>query len=156
MTTVDPIPDGFHSVTPYLVVDGADDAMAFYRAAFGAVDVMRLAGPDGRLGHAQMRVGNSMIMLSDEFPDMGVRGPRTLGGAAVTMVIYVPDVDATVAQAVAAGGQLTREVSEQFFGDRTGVIEDPFGHTWHVHTHVRDVSQEELEKAAYEMMASGE
>lgn len=148
MSQVKPIPDGYHSVTPYLICDGAAAAIDFYVRAFGATELMRLPGPGGKLGHAEIRIGNSPVMLADEHREHGALGPKTIGGSPVLLVIYVEDVDAAVAQAVAAGGTLTREVADQFYGDRTGAVTDPFGHTWHIHTHIRDVGQAELEQGA--------
>lgn len=146
-----PIPAGYHSLTPYLIVDGGARAIEFYKQAFGATELMRLPGPGGKIGHAELKIGDSMLMLADEYPEMNCRGPHHVGGTPVSLVLYVPDVDAVVARAVAAGAKLVRPVADQFYGDRTGTLEDPFGHSWNVHTHVRDVSQAEMEKAAAEM-----
>jgi PhnB protein len=143
---VKPIPDGYHSVTPYLVVKGAARAIEFYGRAFGAVELFRMAQGDGRIGHAELRVGDSRVMLADEFPEIGARSPETIGGSPVTLMLYVEDVDATVARAVAAGARLTRSVADQFYGDRNGGVTDPFGHVWFVATHVEDVPAEELER----------
>jgi PhnB protein len=141
---VKPIPDGYHSVTPYLMVNGAIRALEFYAGAFGAREVLRLMQPDGRVGHAEIAIGDSRIMLADEFPELGARGPQSIGGTPVTIHLYVEDVDATVARALAAGATLTRPVADQFYGDRLGVITDPFGHIWSVATHREDVSEEEM------------
>jgi len=146
---VKPLPDGYHTVTPYLIIDGAAAAIEFYRHAFGATEIMRLEH-QGRVGHAEIKIGDSPIMLADEHPDMGALGPHTVGGNPVSVVLYVDDVDAVVARAVAAGGKLQRPVADQFYGDRTGTIEDPFGHNWHVATHVEDVAPEELRRRAAE------
>jgi len=143
---VKPIPEGYHTVTPHLYVNGGGEALEFYKKGFGAEEISRLPMPDGRLGHAEFRIGDSVIMLADEFPEMNVRGPKALGGASVSMALYVEDVDAFVQRAVAAGAKLTRPVQNQFYGDRTGTIEDPFGHVWHVATHVEDVSEEEMRR----------
>ena len=143
---VKPIPEGYHSVTPYLIVDGAARAIEFYKSAFGATEVLRMARADGRIGHAEVRIGDSHVMLADEHPEINARGPRTVGGSPVTFVLYVEDVDAQVERAVAAGAKLTRPVSDQFYGDRTGGVEDPFGHVWFIATHVEDVSPEELQR----------
>ena len=143
-----PIPDGYHSVTPYLIVDDAARAMEFYKRAFGATEVFRWEAPDGRVGHAEIKIGDSHVMLADEHPEIGARGPRSIGGSPISLLLYVEDVDATVGQAVEAGARLTRPVANQFYGDRTGGVEDPFGHVWHVATHVEDVPPEELEKRA--------
>ena len=143
---VKPIPDGYHSLTPYLIVNGAARAIDFYRRAFGAVELLRMEEPDGRVGHAELRIGDSTVMLADEYPEIGARTPQTIGGTPVSLVLYVEDVDATVARAVAAGAKLTRPVADQFYGDRTGGLTDPFGHVWYVATHVEDVSPEEMER----------
>jgi PhnB protein len=145
---VNPIPEGYHSVTPYIVVDGAARAIEFYKQAFGATEVLRMDGPDGRVAHAEIKIGDSHVMLGDESPEMGARGPRSIGGSPVTLMLYVEDVDAVVGRAVEAGAKLKRPVADQFYGDRTGGIEDPFGHVWYVATHVEDVPPEELQKRA--------
>ena len=142
------IPDGYHSVTPYIIVDGAARAIEFYKQAFGATEVFRMDGTDGRVGHAEIKVGDSHIMLADEHPEMGARSPQSLGGSPVSLMLYVEDVDATVGRAVEAGAKLKRPVADQFYGDRTGGIEDPFGHAWYVATHIEDVPHEELQKRA--------
>lgn len=153
MTKVKPIPDGYHSVTPYLYIDGAARAIDFYKQAFGAVEVMRLAGPDGKVGHAEIKIGDSHVMLADEFPEMGARGPHTIGGTAVGLMVYLPDVDVVVDRAVKAGATLERPVENKFYGDRMGGIIDPFGHRWYISTHVEDVPPEEVEKRAAAAMA---
>jgi PhnB protein len=145
---VKPIPEGYNGVTPYLIVDGAAQAMEFYKRAFGAVETFRMDGPEGKIGHAELKVGDSHVMLADENPAMGARGPKTVGGSPISLVLYVEDVDAVVARAVEAGAKLTRPVADQFYGDRTGGVEDPFGHAWYVATHVEDVSPEEMRKRA--------
>jgi PhnB protein len=145
---VRPIPEGYHSITPYLIVKGAAKAIDFYKAAFGATELFRMAQPDGRVGHAEIRIGDSVVMLADEHPDMGARSPQTIGGTPLSLLLYVPDVDAVVARAVAAGAQLTRPVADQFYGDRSGILTDPFGHSWFVSTHVEDVPPDELERRA--------
>ena len=150
-----PIPEGYHSVTPYLIVDGAEKALAFYEKVFGATVAMRLDGPGGRIGHAEIRIANSVVMLADENPEMGARGPRSIGGSPVTLMLYIPDVDAVVERAVAAGAKLQRPVEDKFYGDRMGSIEDPFGHVWHVSTHVEDVPPDELERRAAAMAGGG-
>jgi len=149
---VDPIPQGYHSVTPYLIVDGAVAAIEFYKSAFGAVEVMRLPMGD-RIGHAEVKIGDSHVMLADEFPGMGHLGPRARGGTTVSLLIYVPDVDAAFDKAVAAGGKVDRPVADQFYGDRAGTLTDPFGHQWTLATHVEDVSVEECQRR---MEAMGE
>lgn len=145
---VNPIPDGYHSLTPYLIIDGAAAALDFYREAFGAVELFRLPGPDGRLGHAEIQLGNSRVMLADEFPEMDARGPRTLGGSPVGLCLYVPDVDAVFARALAAGATVQRPLADQFYGDRSATVVDPFGHKWTIATHIEDVSPEEMERRA--------
>ncbi len=153
--SVKPIPEGYHSVTPYLVVDGAGEALAFYEKVFGARLLMRLDGPGGKIGHAELQIGTSRVMLADEYPEMGARGPRSIGGTPVTLHLYVPDVDTVAAAAVAAGAKLQRPVEDKFYGDRMGSIEDPFGHVWHVSTHVEDVPPDELERRAAAMAGGG-
>ena len=145
---VKPIPEGYNSVTPYLIVDGAAQAIEFYRQAFGATETFRMDGPEGRIGHAELKIGDSHIMLADEHPEMGARGPKTVGGSPISLLLYVEDVDAVVGRAVEAGAKLTRPVADQFYGDRTGGLEDPFGHAWYVATHIEDVAPEELKKRA--------
>jgi PhnB protein len=150
--TVKPIPKGYHSVTPYLVLNDAAGAIEFYKTAFGASEVMRMEAPGGRVGHAEITIGNSKIMLADEFPDMGARGPRALGGSPVSLHLYVEDVDATTRKAIAAGAKEVRPVKDQFYGDRLGTVEDPFGHVWHISTHVEDVPPDELRRRAEQAM----
>ncbi|HET9492570.1 MAG TPA: VOC family protein [Methylomirabilota bacterium] len=145
---VKPIPDGYHAVTPYLSVAGAAGAIDFYRKAFGAKEVMRMPGPNGTIGHAEIEIGGSRIMLADEYPDMNFRSPKSFGGSAVHIHLYVEDVDAVVKQAVSVGAKVLRPVADQFYGDRMGSLEDPFGHVWHVATHQTDLSMEELTKRA--------
>jgi PhnB protein len=150
---VKPIPDGYHSVTPYLIVDDAAGALAFYKKAFGAVELMRMPAPGGKIGHAEIRIGDSPVMLADEFPNMNQKSPRALGGSPISLMVYVEDVDARVTQAVAAGAKLVRPVANQFYGDRTGGVDDPFGYHWYLATHVEDVPPDELEKRAAKAMA---
>jgi PhnB protein len=145
---VNPIPAGYHAVTPYLSIRGAAQAIAFYKKAFGAAEVMRMPGPDGKLGHAEIRIGDSRVMLSDEYPEMAFMGPQTRGGSTVHIHLYVKDVDATTARAVAAGAKLIRPIEDKFYGDRTASIEDPFGHIWHLATHKEDLSMAELRRRA--------
>lgn len=147
-TSIKSIPEGYHSVTPYLVVDGAAAAIAFYQSVFDAREALRMGAPGGRVGHAELIIGDSKIMLADEFPDMGARGPKSIGGSPVSLHLYVPDVDGVVARALAAGAKEVRPVKDQFYGDRSGTLEDPFGHLWHVATHVEDVPPDELERRA--------
>lgn len=145
---VKPIPVGYQSLTPYLIIDGAAKALDFYTRVFGARERMRMPSPGGKVGHAEISIGDSLIMLADEHPEMGARGPRSFGGSPVSLVLYVADVDATVKTAVAAGARLVRPVEDKFYGDRSGTIEDPFGHQWHVSTHVEDVPPDEMERRA--------
>jgi PhnB protein len=147
-TPVRPIPEGYEQVTPYLIINGAARAIEFYKQAFGATEVLRLAQPDGRVGHAEIRIRRAPIMLADEFPEMGLRAPHALGGSPVTMHLYVEDVDALAARAVAAGATVKRPVQDQFYGDRSVTLEDPFGHVWSFATHREDVSPEELRTRA--------
>jgi len=147
-STVKTIPEGHHAVTPYLSVKGAASAIDFYKKAFGATEVMRMPQPDGRIGHAELTIGDSRLMLADEFPDMNFRGPHSIGGTPVHLHLYVNDVDAVVAQAVAAGAKVLRPVQDQFYGDRTGSLSDPYGHVWHVATHKEDLTPDELRRRA--------
>jgi PhnB protein len=153
--TVKAIPDGSEGATPYLSIKGASDAIEFYKKAFGATEIMRLGGPDGRIGHAELKIAKAKIMLADEFPEMNFLSPRTLGGSPVTIHIYVEDVDALAAQAEAAGAKVKRPVADQFYGDRAGSLEDPFGHVWHFATHIEDVSPEEMQRRAAAFSAGG-
>lgn len=146
-----PIPQGMHTVTPHLVCNGAADAIEFYKQAFGAVEAARLPGPDGKLLHAMILIGDSPVMLVDEFPDFGSFGPKALKGSPVTIHLYVDDVDATFARAIAAGAKTIMPVDDMFWGDRYGQVEDPFGHHWSIATHIRDLSPEEIQSAADKM-----
>jgi uncharacterized glyoxalase superfamily protein PhnB len=148
------IPQGMHSVTPHLICAGAAKAIEFYKEAFGATEEARLPGPDGRLMHASVKIGDSSVMLVDEMPEWGALGPKSLKGSPVTIHLYVDDVDAVVARAVKAGAKVTMPVADQFWGDRYGKLEDPFGHHWSVATHVRDVSMDEAQKAMRDMARS--
>ena len=143
---VKPIPDNYHRITPYLIVDGAAKAIEFYERAFGATELMRMPAPGDKIGHAEIKVGDSVVMLADPIAEMGHKSPKALGGSPVTLLIYVEDADATVAGAVAAGAKVTRPLENQFWGDRMGDVTDPFGHKWHVATHVEDVSPEEMQR----------
>jgi PhnB protein len=138
------IPDGYHSVTPYLIVKNAAAALDFYKKAFGATELMRLADPSGKVGHAEIKIGDSTIMLADEFPEMGILAPQVPRSAGVSILLYVEDVDAQFRQALAAGATQLRPVKDQFYGDRSGTLADPFGHVWSLATHKEDVSHEEL------------
>jgi PhnB protein len=148
MGNAKPIPEGYHTATPYLIIKEAAQAIEFYKKAFGATEVMRFAQPDGRIGHAEIKIGDSRIMLADEFPEMGARSPQSLGGSPVSILLYVEDVDAQAKLAVAAGAKVVRPVKDQFYGDRSGSFEDPFGHQWHIATHVEDVAPDEMHKRA--------
>ena len=143
---VKPVPDGYYTVTPYLIINGAASAIEFYKKAFGAKELFRMGGPDGKIGHAEIKIGNSPIMLADENPAMGYRGPHALGGTPVGILLYVDDVDKMAAQAIAAGAKVERPVTDQFYGDRSGTFADPFGHRWTIATHKEDVSSEEMKK----------
>ena len=150
---VKPIPEGYHSVTPYLCVDGAADALDFYKKAFDAEELLRMPGTDGDIRHAEMRIGDSRIMLSDEVSEMNFRGPKSLGGSPVHIYLYVADVDRIVAQATAAGATILMAVEDQFWGDRTGTFEDPFGHVWYISAHKEDLSEEDLKKRLDEALS---
>ena len=142
---VKPIPDGYHAITPYLIISGAAAAIDFYKQAFGATEVLRMPDPSGqKIGHAELKIGDASFMLADEYPDMGHRSPATLGGTPVSMLVYVENVDQVVAQALAAGAKELRPVADQFYGDRVGMVADPFGHVWSIATHVEDVPSDEL------------
>jgi len=147
MPRVKPIPDGYNSVTPYLIIGGgrASAAIGFYARAFDAKEIMRMPRPDGGIAHAEIRLGDSVVMLADEAPKMEAYGPDHYGGSPITLHLYVPDVDATTAQASAAGATVIRPLADQFYGDRTAGLQDPFGHRWYLATHVRDVSMEEMQ-----------
>lgn len=147
---VNPVPDDYPQVTPYLCVDGASAAIEFYATVFGTTERMRMPGPEGRIDHAELQLGRGVIMLSDEWPEMGIRSPKTLGGSPVTLSIYVDDVDAVYDRAVKAGAKAVRPVENQFYGDRSGGFEDPFGHRWSVATHVEDVPPDEMARRAAE------
>jgi PhnB protein len=143
---VHPIPEGYHTATPYLIVGDAASAIAFCKTAFQATEVTRMAGPDGRVGHADIQIGDSHIMLADEFPEMGARSPKTIGGSPVSMLLYVEDVDTCFSRAIAAGAKRLRPVQDQFYGDRSGTLQDPFGHQWTVATHQEDLTPEEMNR----------
>jgi PhnB protein len=149
---VSPIPDGYHSATPYLIAEGAAAAIDFYQQAFGAIERMRLAGPEGKIGHAEIQIGNSFIMLADECPEMGFRGPKSLGGTPVSLMLYVENADAMFGRAVSLGATVVKPIQNQFYGDRSGTITDPFGHVWTIATHVEDVSPEEISARMEAMM----
>ena len=152
---VNPIPEGQASATPYLCVKDATRALAFYAKAFGGREIVRLMQPDGRVGHAEIMIGAARIMLADEFPEMDLRGPLTLGGTPVILHLYVEDVDAFVSRAVGAGAKLLRPVQDQFYGDRSGRLADPFGHHWDVGSRLEDVSPEEMQRRATKLYGPG-
>jgi PhnB protein len=141
---VKPVPDGYSTVTPYLIISDAAAAIEFYKKAFGATERMRLAAPDGKVGHAEIQIGDSPIMLADEFPEMGARSPQTIGGTPVGLALYVENVDAQFERAVAAGAKVLRPLQDQFYGDRSGTLKDPFGHQWTLASHIEDVTPEEI------------
>lgn len=146
--TVKPIPDCYHSVTPYLMIKGASDAIDFYKRGFGAIEIFRLLHPSGQIGHAEIKIGDSSIMLADPCEQGAFRSPQSLGGSSVGLYVYVEDVDAQFAQAVRAGAKEIKPVQDQFYGDRSGMLEDPFGHIWFLATHKEDVAPEEISKRA--------
>jgi PhnB protein len=150
MSKVSHIPKGYQAVTPYLIIKGAAQAIDYYKKVFGATELFRMDGPDGKVGHAELQIGDSHIMLADENPSMGTghASAATIGGSPVSLYLYLPDVDAVVDRAVAAGAKILKPVQDQFYGDRSGFIQDPFGHLWGVATHVEDVSPEEMEERA--------
>ena len=143
---VKPIPDGYSSVTPYLIVSGAAKALDYYKKAFGAQELMRFDGPGGKIMHAEMQIGNARVMLADESPEMGHKSPKTLGGSGTGLMLYVDQVDKTFERAIAGGAKVMRPVENQFYGDRTGSLTDPFGHIWTIATHVEDVSDQEIQR----------
>ncbi len=144
--TVKPVPDGYGSAIPYLIVRGAGKAIDFYKAVFGATETMRFPAPDGRIGHAELKIGGALFMIADEYPELGHRDPRDVGGTPVSVMVYVPDVDALVATAIRHGARIRRPLADQFYGDRSCTLEDPFGHIWHFATHKEDVSFEEMHR----------
>lgn len=156
MPNAKPIPDGYSAVTPYLVIRDAAGAIDFYKRAFGATEMMRLTYPGGKIAHAEIRIGDAPIMLSEEAPEWDARSPQAIGGTPVTISLYVDDVDAFIPTAVGEGARLVRPAVDQFYGDRAASLEDPFGHKWHVATHIEDVSPEEMQKRFDEQMAGGQ
>lgn len=141
--SVQPVPEGYHSITPYMIVDGAAEAIDWYKRALGASELMRMPMGD-RIGHAELKIGDSVVMLSDEWPDMGLRGPKSRGGATMSLMLYVPDVDLAFDRAVREGATVERPVADQFYGDRSGTLVDPFGHRWMISTHIEDVTPEQM------------
>lgn len=154
MADVKPIPEGYHSLTPYLIVEGGAKALDFYKKAFGATELFRMEH-EGKIAHAEMKIGDSPFMLSDEHPEMGYKSPKSIGGSAVGLMIYVDDCDAIFKQAIDAGGTEKKALQDQFYGDRSGTLEDPFGHIWTVATHKEDVTPEEIDKRLAAMAAGG-
>lgn len=152
---VQPIPENYPRASAALAVDGAADAIDFYRAVFGATERMRIPAPEGKIGHAELEIGDSLIMVADEYPDMGFVGPKKIGGTPVTISVYVTDADAAFAEAISRGATPLREVANHFYGDRSGQFEDPWGHRWGVATHIEDVSPEELDRRVKEMFLGG-
>jgi len=150
-----PVPAGYHTITPCLAINGAARAIEFYKKAFGATELMRFAHGD-KIGHAELQIGDSKIMISDEFPEMGVRGPQTVGGSPMAIYLYVDNVDAVTDRALTQGATSVRPVEDKFYGDRSGTIQDPFGHVWHLATHKEDVPEEELKKRAATFMKQQE
>jgi PhnB protein len=155
MANAKPIPEGYPQVTPYLAVDDANRAIEWYSTVFGTRERMRLGAPDGKVGHAELELGDSLLVLADEFPEMGMRSPKAVGGTPVTISLYVDDVDGVFERAVQGGAKPLRQVEDQFYGDRVGSFEDPFGHRWSVATHVEDVPPDEMERRAAEAMDGG-
>jgi PhnB protein len=154
MSTVNAIPDGFHSVTPYLSVKDGNAAIRYYQQVFGAKEIGRITMPDGSVGHAELQIGDSKLMLAEEMPAWGNKSPTTLGGSAVGIALYVNDVDAVFQRALDAGAAVVEPVKDQFYGDRAGTLTDPFGHKWHILTHIEDVSFPEMQKRCNAMFAA--
>jgi PhnB protein len=149
---VKPIPDGYHTATPYLIIGDAAKAIDFYKSVFGATELMRMDGPGGKVMHAEIRIGNSPIMLADEFPDMGFLGPLSLGGTSTSILLYIEDVDTMFHKALSSGATVVKPLQDQFYGDRSGTVLDPFGHQWTLSTHIEDVPNDELNRRMEEMM----
>jgi len=152
---VKPIPKGYHTATPYLIVSNGAKALDYYQKAFGAEELMRFVAPGGKIGHAEFKIGDSPIMMADEHPEMGARSPQTIGGTPVSIMLYVEDVDRLYQRAIAAGGKEMLPVSDKFYGDRSGTLTDPFGHVWTISTHKEDVSPEEMDRRHKEMLKQG-
>jgi len=149
--TVKPVPEGYHTLTPYLIVRGGANALEFYKKALGAEELYRFDAGAGKVGHAEMKIGDSIVMLADEHPEMGFKSPQSYGGTPVSLLLYVENCDAALQQAVAAGAKITRPLADQFYGDRSATVVDPFGHMWTIATHKEDLTPEELQKRAAEM-----
>jgi PhnB protein len=145
-SNVKPIPDGYHAITPYLIIKGAAAAIDYYKKAFGATELMRMPQPDGRVGHAELKIGDGVLMLADEFPEMKTVGPATLGNTSVGLLLYVENADAVFDKAVSLGAKVSKPMADQFYGDRNGTLEDPFGHKWTIATHKEDVTPEEMKR----------
>ena len=143
---VKPIPDGYSGITPYLIIEGAAAAIDYYKKAFGAIETVRMPQPDGRVGHAEIKIGDAMVMLADEFPEMKIVSPTTLGNTSVSLLLYVENADVTFEKAVSLGAQVEKPMADQFYGDRSGTIKDPFGHKWTIATHKEDVTPEEMQR----------
>ncbi len=152
-TNVKAIPEGYHPVTPYLIIRDAARAIDFYKKAFGATEVMRMPAPGGKIGHAEIKIGDWHVMLADESPEMGHLSPQSVGGSSVSLMIYLENVDEVFKRAVAGGAKVKQPVEDKFYGDRSGSVEDPFGHLWHISTHIEDVPPEEMEKRAAAYMS---
>jgi len=150
--TVKPVPDGYHTATPYLIISGAAGAIEFYKKAFGAEELFRMDAGGGKIAHAEIRIGDSPIMLADEYPEMGYKSPKSYGGTPVSIMLYVPNVDALFKRAISEGAKEQRPVVDQFYGDRTGTLVDPFGHVWTLATHKEDLTPEEMTRRGEEMM----
>lgn len=150
---VNPIPEGYHTATPYLIVRDAAAALEFYKKAFGATELFRMPTPDGKVGHAEIKIGDSHLMVADEMPEMGYVSPQTIGNSPISIMLYVEDADAMAEQAIAAGATVVRPMRDEFYGDRTGSFTDPFGHQWHISTHIEDVTPEEVGKRLEAMSA---
>jgi PhnB protein len=155
MPAVKPIPDGFHTITPHIVVQGAAKAIDFYKAAFAAEELSRHPTPDGKIMHALLKIGDTMLMLNDEFPQMGAKGPKSIGGTPVTLHMYVQDADKSFNRAVQAGATVTMPIADMFWGDRYGIVTDPFGHSWSIATHKQDLTPEQMKKAGEAAFSGG-
>ena len=156
MKPVNPIPEGYHSITPYLIVKDGVSMLEFYKRAFGAAELFRVSGPGGKIGHAEMQIGNSRLMLADEHPEMGAVSPPSLGGSPCYIVLYVEDCDTIFNAAVAAGAEVVHPLANKFYGDRSATIKDPSGHQWTISTHIEDVTPEEMDRRMAEMKAKGQ